>query len=286
MWTFANKYMSLYGELINQCNANIKCRGMEIEKEILNAKISVEVKSNVSIFSHPSHRVIPIRFVLAEYCHILSGKDDVETLQSYSRIVKNYSDDGKSLNSAYGKRLKGQLEVIIQRMRNDRYTRQACASLFSREDGLDCNKVNIPCNMILQFIERNGHVDMSVTSRSSDFVTGFSIDSIHWQLLLVMLCNELGVSAQYLHYTIASLHIYKIDWPIVSKWIIDTSMPYAYEIQTSFPLLFAIDNCRKFFKSNMSIIELCELLGIDSYSTFTCLQLDEIFKVYRNVIKR
>lgn len=288
---FAVVYNSLFETLMDSCNTNITCRGMQMAKEIVAARLDIGMSpSGVSVFSHPTHRVVPIRFVLAELCHILAGRNDVSSLQSYNKGMVKYSNDGITLGGAYGERLHEQLDAIMEKLQRDPSTRQACAVIFQKMDMLDVTRVHIPCNVFLQIIYREPLISMIVTSRSSDFVTGFSIDTIHWQFLLKYIANDLGpnVVANRLHYNLGSLHIYKDDISVIEKWDVTQmyNIPYQHFLQPTIGLHEAQWRCKKGFRENLSIQELGELLGLDESSIKKCEELAEYFKLYKNELKR
>ena len=289
--TFAETYKMLFAKLL-ECKTNVISRGMLLAHEMPPQMIDIEIsKDGASIFSHKFHRVVPIRFILAEFCHILSGQSDLATIKSYSKVMGNYSDDGINLNSAYGKRLSGQFEAILFRLGKDIYSRQACMTLFSKEDALDLEKVHIPCNVFIQALYRDNVLSSIVNSRSSDFVTGFSIDSIHWQLMLILLSNQLHESffpcaSGNVYYCISSLHIYEKDMHIVEEWQHPLRGNFEYFIKPTIGITKAIEACKKYFGPKLSLDELMDILELPQESRFVCALLDDIYKNYRNKLSR
>lgn len=288
--TFASTYKWIAKEM-QQHPVSFACRGLEMGYEMEHVRCPIVMPhQGISIFSHPAHRVIPIKFVLAEYCHILSGRDDVDTIASYAKVMGNYSDDGISLNSAYGKRLHGQFEKMLTKVFYDPYTRQACMSLYGPSDAMDTTFKNVPCNTFMQLMYRHECASLAVISRSSDFVTGFSIDTLHWQLMLMMMVNQMRgwgwrVTSGELYYTLTSLHVYLKDKGIIDQWKSDVGC-YEYYVATKKPLIHAIGDCQKSFRKGMNMEALCDLIGLDQESRNTCNMLDHIFKEHRNLVRR
>lgn len=292
MNTFAVVYKNLFNLLINTPYLEFECRGLKMWKEMSPVHVYINMSlQGVSVFSCPSHRVVPIKFILAELCYILAERDDVESIASYNKGMEKYSEDGgKTISGAYGFRLKDQLKSMIARLIKDEYTRQACGVIYQESDALS-EITHMPCNVFLQFLCRHPYLDLHVFSRSSDFVTGFSIDAIHWQFLLLLMKNELRergkmVLAHQLHYTVSSLHIYDSDREHIQKWSIEPGTQYEYLLKTSMTLSQAIDECKKHFKAGMLVEDLCNLIGIPYESCEIVFDLVDLYKTHRNAIKR
>lgn len=300
--SFARLYHSLFQDLMHQKDLTIECRGMKIWKELtgLQARYRIGASSDtmkplISVYSHQWNRVTPIKFALAELCYYLAGSDGLENIASYNKAMLNYSNDGKTIDGSYGIRLRDQLPKLIERLKGDKFTRQACAAIFTADDCLLPNRPHIPCNTMLQYIFRPTHLELHVTSRSSDFATGFSIDGLHWQALVAMMGNELRTHYHepIIHsevvYNLGSLHVYKADEPVMKLWRADFDFPsYEYTIAFPLPLSEAIERCRTMFKPGLSLYDLCVILGIDrdSISMELVLHLHKLFTEHRNKFVR
>jgi thymidylate synthase len=288
--TFAETYLKGADELLwnPKRNCAFACRGLAMAKEMTAVHCEIGMSQNgVSVFSHKDHRVVPIRFVLAELCYLLSGSNDLELIASYSAAMKHYSNDGKTIDGAYGYRLMHQLPAMIKRLKMDGYTRQACGVIFNEGDATT-TQTHMPCNVFLQVLWRQPLISLHVASRSSDFVTGFSIDTLHWQFLLRMIANELETVAEKVVYDIATLHIYRQDMDVVEQWPSALRITGTYEhfLKTDMSLSSAMAACRAFFTTNMSVVELCLLLGLDDASIHTAGMLDGLFKQHKNKLVR
>ena len=228
---FAEEYSGRHRELLRY-PTNIACRGMKLAYEQTFVQVCVET-SYISIYSNARTRAFPISFALAEFLWIMSQRDDLESLQRFNAVMGKWSDDGIVLSGAYGPRIGDQIsDGVIQRLKEDQYTRQACATIYRENDSFKYTK-DMPCNIWMQFIIRNDHLYLRVVSRSSDFVTGYPIDSFHWQLLLTLVCNQLRKEAYPtlrvgdLTYEITSLHVYSGDGPHIER--IATTEIYRHE---------------------------------------------------------
>lgn len=293
--TFAQTYREMTTRLMfDSTNVDFSCRGLAMSDEVTAAlKIQMDPRG-VSFFSLQTHRVTPIRFTLAELCWILAGRCDTESIASYNKAMAHYADedDASMISGSYGLRLHGQLSELIVKLKTDVYTRQACAVIFDRTDCLS-RRTHMPCNVFLQFLCRPPLLDLHVTSRSSDFVTGFSIDTIHWQALLIMMANELRahgvhVLPNILYYNIASLHIYKADVEMVRQWHAKQFQVPAFEhfIPLKIRLSYAIDRAKALFTKDLTLIQLMDILGIEMEYLPMCQMLDELFQQHKNKLTR
>lgn len=296
MYTFAQMYQQLASQLTHDpdMKVNFACRGLKMAREMsLTAMMTMDPRG-ASVFSFPGHRVVPIRFMLAELCWILAGRCDVESIASYNKSMAHFADndDAKVISGSYGLRLNGQIYEMILKLMKDIYTRQACATIFDRTDCLS-GRTHMPCNVFVQFLCRPPLLDLHVTSRSSDFVTGFSIDTFHWQALLIMMANELkdmdsSIVPNLLHYNIASLHVYDGDIEMMSQWNPTQLYVPSYEhfITMNGKLSHVIHEAKKHFDKDLSIAALMDILQIDETMLPKLIALDEMFKAHRNKVVR
>jgi len=298
---FPYLYLKVFNELMTSPDVTFSCRGMQMWKEHEGHTALIEVKhSSVSVFSHTQHRVTPIRFVLAELCYILSGRSDVASIASYNKAMAHYADDdGVTMSGSYGLRLRQQLLPLVEKLKKDIFTRQACASIYNEDDGSSLTRTHIPCNVFLQFVCRPPNINLHVISRSSDFATGFSIDSLHWQALLIMVANELNtvlakpVIPKLIFYTLGSLHVYATDKETIAQWTTEPHgqpytyvEPYGYDLRLRLGLVEAIQRAKDMFKENLSIEELGEILLLDETSMANVRILHEKFLTHRNKLVR
>lgn len=137
----------------------------------------------VVTYSHPMERVLfngardaNCFFAIYESFWMLAGRNDVASVAYYAKQMKEYSDDGETLNGAYGQRWRryiatsygnydsdmsmgvkhdcvDQLQIIIQHLRNKPESRRAVLSMWNVEDDLlkiDTSK-DVCCNLNVCF---------------------------------------------------------------------------------------------------------------------------------------
>jgi len=282
---FADMYCVLIDE-IQKHPTNIACRGLNICYELVNVECRTNKNQKVYWFSNMASRTVPVRFVLAEFLWIISASNDLHSIARFNHRMAQYSDDRLVLNGAYGFRLQGQIENAIALMLSDKYTRQAVCTIFHPKDGLPNGKSkDIPCNIVLQFLIRNDvdmveRLNLRVISRSSDFVTGYSIDMVHWQILQQIVCNSLRVKYDKLLcgdivYHIGSLHMYDIDKSIVHNWKTNCEYSHEFHIRDTYESLKA--KAQTIFNDSETLLELCDIYKFSAYEKDELILMNKAF---------
>lgn len=185
---------------------------------------------NVSVtIENPKQRILdlPIRkislpFAFGELVWYLRGRNDVKMMSYYSKMMSSFSDDGLTLNSAYGYRIFGnhpsipfnQWEDVVRRLKEDPDSRQAIIHLHTPNNQPTKDEV---CTLSLQFLIRNGKLDMVVNMRSNDIVWGFTYDVFSFTTFQELMANELGVEVGTYYHNAASMHIYEKDFHYLEK---------------------------------------------------------------------
>ncbi|MBI2020111.1 hypothetical protein HYS94_01705 [Candidatus Daviesbacteria bacterium] len=168
----------------------------------LNKRRNGEVKECYHLMmclSNPRHRVIQnssrkisLSMLVGEFFWILFGRDDLDFISFYNSKMIEYSDNGKSLFGAYGKRLTSQWSGVIERILSDKLTRQAVLPIIDKSDSTAMTK-DFPCNNLLHFWSQDGtSLNLTVYIRSQDMFLGFPYDVFHWTMFLenmAMTCN-------------------------------------------------------------------------------------------------
>lgn len=211
-------------------------RGHKI-KEIKN--MSVEIKDpKKRILSLPI-RNISLPFAFGEFLWYLSARNDVEMMEYYSARMKNFSDDGKTLNSAYGYRIFGehpmlpfnQWDHVVSQLKNDPDTRQAIIHLHTPNNKPTKDEV---CTLSLQFFIREGKLDMVVNMRSNDIIWGFTYDVFSFTSFQELMANELGIDVGTYYHNAASMHIYEKDFSYFENMTIFPELHHMTKYDTQF----------------------------------------------------
>lgn len=184
--------------------------------ELQNVNIIVE-NPRARIIACPE-RKFSAAYAFGELAWYLSGRNDVDTMGYYSKFIRNCSDDGKTLNSAYGYRIFtgnhpkigfDQWKNCIRLLSNDKDSRQAVIHLHTPNDQKTKDEV---CTMSLQFLIRDNKLNMIVTMRSNDVILGFTYDAFAFTMMQEIMAKQLGVELGYYCHNVGSMHIYLGDY--------------------------------------------------------------------------
>jgi thymidylate synthase len=166
---------------------------------------------------------------IAETMWLLAGRSDIEWLTYYLPRAPQFSDDGKTWRAAYGPRLRAwpstigtskldQLDHCRQLLIEDRGTRQAVLGIWDPARDLNMASLDIPCNDTIQFLERDGRLDMHVFARSNDVWWGWSgINTFAWSVLLEAMAQWTSTQPGHLVTFAGSWHLYERHWTVAER---------------------------------------------------------------------
>ena len=188
-------------------------------KELLN--YTYELPMNEPVVTHAG-RNLNYPFMFAEAAWILSGRNDLEFILPYMKNYQQFSDDGFSLNGAYGPKLIDQLSWAAEELYQDPDSRRCYINIWRERPG---PSKDIPCTTGLQFILRNGELNLIVNMRSQDAVWGMPYDMFtfsaigkYMQVYLWMVKN-FGVGLGKLYVRAGSFHIYERHFDDTETWL-------------------------------------------------------------------
>ena len=159
-------------------------------------------------------RNMPLRYAIGELAWYLSGSNRVSDISRFAKKWTEISDDGVHNNSAYGWRIFdkfnfNQWEHVKAMLQKDPNSRQAVIHI---KDADNTPTKDTPCTVYLQFLLRDGKLNLSVHMRSNDIWMGVPYDMFSFTFLQMKMAMELGVDiGQYTHYA-GSLHVYARDY--------------------------------------------------------------------------
>ena len=218
-------------------------------------------------YTHPQERVLFNRardcnpfFHLFESLWMLAGRNDVAPLLYYNPRMTDFSDDGETLNGAYGYRWRGlssgfdQLFEIVRQLRADPQSRRCILSMWA--PGLDlfrkskdkCCNTHAYFNLRGEKFDSNKHyyrgephrrfLDMTVCNRSNDLIWGMlGTNVVHFSMLQEYLAACIGVEVGVYRQFSNNLHVYTERWE-PEKWLVDEVNGYGYfRTDIPFPLV-------------------------------------------------
>ena len=149
----------------------------------------------------------------AEWQWYLSGDPKVSTLGDiYGKVPeiwKRMADADGKVNSNYGYQWdrNGQLDMVLEMLKHNKDTRQACISIYDGKEISDY-AFDTPCTYAVQFTIVNNRLDMCVTMRSNDLWYGFCNDQYCFSQLQQMVSEALKMDMGTYYHFAHNLHLY------------------------------------------------------------------------------
>lgn len=193
--------------------------------------------------------------------------------------------DGRH-NYTYGERWHNNksFQRIIQRLREDKFSRQALMNIYDGSIDLDNNEWNIPCTIIHHFsIRQNAFnlddiLHLNVYMRSNDFFRGFKYDTFLNSFILEAFAGILGCRVGTLTFFIGSFHVYEDDFEKLiafrksrdlltpTEYLLDSNKPPVLNLsfQELYNNLWKVKEIEEesYYTCNYNVLRLSEL---DSY---------------------
>lgn len=205
MYQQAYRLVHYRGEMMDSRDGMTKC----LSHPVLFTMIHPErylIFNEVRKYNVPFTTYLPI--------WMLSGRNDLASLERFIPTYRRYSDDGRTLFGAYGLRWKGpqaQLYHLVNNIRENPNSRRHVLSTWRVDDLVNCHLKDIPCNTQILFRKRPGTqiLDMTVISRSSDLLWGLCFeDSATFAALLYYVAAMSNLQAGWCSHLLNNLHIY------------------------------------------------------------------------------
>lgn len=162
------------------------------------------------------HRYNNIIATLAETLWVLGGRDDILYLEKYLPRAKQFSDDGITWSSAYGKRLLNwyginQIKEVTNQLKGMKYSRRAVMCIFDPQKDFDMKARQVPCNNLIQpMITGNNKLNFNVSLRANDVMWGFSgINFFQWSILQELLAGWLNVEVGEYYHFVGSFNLFE-----------------------------------------------------------------------------
>ena len=212
--TFTDSYPVLIQTLINE-GKSVSPRGMDT-LEI--SPVSIIIKEPLKNVIFSDSRKLNYGFMLGELGWILQKSNDANHIAHYNKNWLNYSDDGVTLNGAYGQRIFdyhgiNQFEKAFHQLQKDPNSRQATIVLFDPTRDYQPTK-DKPCTNLIRFSIRENKLNMIVFMRSNDIMFGYPYDVFNFSTLQSIMANKLNLNVGIYTHIVDSFHLYKeqLSW--------------------------------------------------------------------------
>ncbi len=158
---------------------------------------------------------------LGETLWYLAGSDRLEFIEYYIANYRDFINASRRAvraRGAYGPRLFGggansqmaKLISLLKEKRGRSDTRQAVAQIFDCSD-LKPGNGDIPCTTTLQFLPRQGKLNLIATMRSNDVYRGFPADVFAFTFIQEAVARTLDLDVGTYRHFVGSMHLYDND---------------------------------------------------------------------------
>lgn len=239
-YNFDDIYVQVLRALLKNPQFVSAPRGSKVHE---NVAVTLAMKNPRARLLHVEKREANYGFAVGEFLWYWNGKSDLETMLYYNKRMRDFSDDGKTLNSAYGWRLRralptrGQLiadcatmnqwEVAKVTLLEDADSRRVVLNIndaFDQYEAVTRGSKDVPCTLSLQFFVRDNHLDLHVHMRSNDVIWGLTYDLFSFTLFQEMMYLELKMTEKFkdlelgnYYHTAGSLHLYERHFGLAEK---------------------------------------------------------------------
>jgi thymidylate synthase len=180
-------------------------------------------------------RKMNLMFALGELLWYIRGSNKSKEIEYYNKKYSNYSDDGNTLNGAYGRRIFSeelfdfsQWNACLNLLLKDPDTRQAVITIHNPID-LNSNSKDIPCTCYIQFLLRNNRLECIVNMRSNDIIWGTCYDVFSFTMMQELMANQLGIDIGPYNHFVGSMHLYDYHFDL-AKQILSKNESISYSM--------------------------------------------------------
>lgn len=186
--------------------------GSTVVGEIINAVTHITNPKDNIVTS--SLRKLSLRYGIGELLWYLSKSNQLGDISQYGKAWNAISDDGETVNSAYGYRIFEQFgfdqwKHVKALIKADPNTRQAIVHI---KDASNVPTKDTPCTLTLQFFVREGKLHLIVNMRSNDIWFGLPYDMFSFTCLQQLMAMELHIPVGTYTHIAGSLHLYQKDY--------------------------------------------------------------------------
>lgn len=207
-------FLKVRKRMLDPTIANVVPSRVALTKELLNPTIVISDPKQRLLYSE--HRSYSLIYGIVEAYMLFNKTNRLDVFAAYNNNIRNYSDDGSTINSAYGYHIAEYLPHIVRRLKHDLNNRQASLNIYSTKYGLMETK-DVPCTLNLHFLVRDNKLNLTVYMRSNDLFWGFQYDVFMFTSLQEIVANELGLELGYYTHCPTSLHVYEYHWDMLEQ---------------------------------------------------------------------
>lgn len=194
---------------------------------------SKELLGHGFILTNPRNRIIAgkrntnVFFLVGNLLWILSQSNELDFIEYYNPRGVNFSDDGKILRGAYGKRIfdidgVNQWQQCIKELKLDKHSRRAAITLHLPQHDWH-GSLDTPCTFNFQMFIRDNKLHLINHMRSQSAALVMNYDVFVMTMLQEYASIILGVELGEYHHYCGSIHYYIEEEKFVDTLISDNS---------------------------------------------------------------
>jgi len=182
-------------------------RGMKI-KEILGYQFTLESIDDPLPLQRS--RKLNYKFGVLESLMNLWGQYPKEIIQHYNKNLLNFiNEETQQWDGAYPPRIFPVLEKVYNELKRDPDSRRAVVPIYGQIDTERYeNSKDIACTLTLQFLIRNGKLNLIASMRSNDILWGTAYDVNQFTTLQRVMACWLGIPTGWYKHQAGSMHAY------------------------------------------------------------------------------
>lgn len=276
-------FKDLLSSLVKSPQFVCKPRGQKVKENLV----------TTIILNDPTHRLLYSKkrninygFAVGEFLWYWMGQQDLDTMLYYNKRMKEFSDDGKTLNSAYGYRIKkmffsednhlkvSQWHSAIKTLIDDPDSRRAVILINMPLDNIKATYTgskDVPCTLSLQFFIRNNELNLHVNMRSNDVIWGLPYDLFSFTLLQECMLLELAKSNKFIdlklgkyYHTAGSIHLYERHFKLAEDIINEQDNDEEFDLTLGMKSLYNLQHLTMLSKlESMLRVNICDKKMLD-----------------------
>lgn len=222
--------------------------------------VMIEIKNPQYRYCTIKERKWNVFLPYMESLWLAAGRNDMEMAGAYVKKLFEFSDDGEYMRAGYGPRLRrynnsvnqyrinqygskdngktvDQYKFVYETLKKDLFSRQACITIHDPvKDDFDIDGSLLvtkdqPCTRLLQFMVRDGCLDLTVYMRSNDLLWGFSaVNLFNFTFMQEYFSYMVGVPVGKYYHVVNNLHVYEWGMDMI-RAIADASDYKEYEFK-------------------------------------------------------
>lgn len=139
----------------------------------------------------------------------LSKNPNGDEISKFAPIWKNHMDEKGNIRSNYGWQWSRfeQLDKIINKLKNNKNTRQAVVSIYDGKE-IDTYNKDTPCTNSIHFQIVDNQLCMTINMRSNDLWFGFCNDQYCFSKLQKIVADKLRINVGWYYHFASNMHLY------------------------------------------------------------------------------